>query len=65
MLELKNEITQLRITKESFSMEKRVLNLETKSQENNNELCEGKKGKMKNRRYGILKYSKNHESKKL
>ena len=53
MLELKNEITQLRITKESFYMEKRVLNLETKSQENNNELCEEKKGKMKTRRYGI------------
>ena len=43
MLELKNEITQLRITKASFYMEKRVLNLETKSQENNNELCEEKK----------------------
>ena len=44
-------------------MENRILNLETKSQENNNESCEEKKGKMKNRRFRIQKYSKNMRAK--
>lgn len=46
-------------------MEKRILSLETKSQENNNELCEEKKGGNEEQEIQDIKIQQKHEGKKL
>ena len=46
-------------------MENRILNLETKSQENNNDSCEGKKRENEEQEIQDTKIQQKHESKKL